>query len=71
MQTLPLVSYYVCPRDRQLSSQRKAIKFDSSGLHYLTTVLCKRCVAINKSLGNILSGLPYETVAIKKEEESD
>ena len=66
MQTSSLVSFYMCPRDRFLSANKNAIKFDSSGLHYSTLVYCKRCIAINKSLGNIISAFPDN-----KEEKKD
>lgn len=66
MQSLPLVQIYICPRCRHLSSQRQAIRFES-GLHYTTVVQCARCLAINKNLASIASGLPYA----KKEDNTD
>jgi hypothetical protein len=57
MQTLPMLSIYTCPRCRQLTSQRNAIRF-GSGLHYITIVQCGRCININKSFANIASGFP-------------
>ena len=71
LQSLPLVSFYVCPRDKFLSAQRNAIKFDSSGMHYMTIVQCKRCIGINKSLAGICSGFPYETQVVKKTDETE
>ena len=55
LQELPLVSLYVCPRCKQQSSQRAALRFDS-GMQYVTVVQCQRCIWINKKLTSVLSG---------------